>query len=221
MSRAQKTSGRASGEVLRASRRTDSQVKRGKVMAVLEELKAGGERRPPWKPRVRGLPHEHPRPTGPRLPAYFFECSAKSGLMGVVRALSREWASQGIRAAQRRLNTLKGEWMGHCEWGPEDGLPGYNDCSAYVEGILNDPKGPLHDPDGYAHQNADKCRREFVGKALDACLSVVMSPLFSFAKTGIADRETGTHRLAEEYLAMTGLDLINAASRYSLISDCK
>nr|SBO95623.1 putative secreted protein [Nonomuraea gerenzanensis] len=123
--------------------------------------------------------------------------------------------------AQRRLNTLKGEWLGHCEWGPEDGLPGYNDCNAYVEKILNDPKGPLHDPEGYASRNADKCRRQFVGKALDACLSVVMSPLFSFAKTGISDRETETHRLAEEYIALTGLDLINAASQYSLIGDCK
>ncbi|GAA1614048.1 hypothetical protein GCM10009733_007740 [Nonomuraea maheshkhaliensis] len=35
------SSGRTSGEVLRASRHKDSQVKRGKVMAALEELKAG------------------------------------------------------------------------------------------------------------------------------------------------------------------------------------
>ncbi|WP_155127766.1 DddA-like double-stranded DNA deaminase toxin [[Actinomadura] parvosata] len=123
--------------------------------------------------------------------------------------------------AQRRLNTLKGEWLGHCKWGPEDGLPGYHDCSAYVEDILNDPKGPLHDPDGYAHANAEQCRRQFVGKALDACLSVVMSPLFSAAKTGISDRETETHRLAEEYISLTALDLFNAAQQYGMISDCK
>ncbi|MGR6920033.1 DddA-like double-stranded DNA deaminase toxin [[Actinomadura] parvosata] len=123
--------------------------------------------------------------------------------------------------AQRRLNTLKGEWLGHCKWGPEDGLPGYHDCNAYVEDILNDPKGPLHDPDGYASRNAKQCRQQFVGKALDACLSVVMSPLFAFAKTGIADRETETHRLAEEYITLTALDLFNAAQQYGMISDCK
>ncbi|MFI7642322.1 DUF6262 family protein [Nonomuraea sp. NPDC049400] len=43
MSGAPKRSGRASGAVLRASRRSDSQVKRGRVMVVLEELKAAGE----------------------------------------------------------------------------------------------------------------------------------------------------------------------------------
>ncbi|MDP4505307.1 DUF6262 family protein [Nonomuraea turcica] len=37
------TTGRSPGEALRALRRTDSQVKRGRVMAVLEELKASGE----------------------------------------------------------------------------------------------------------------------------------------------------------------------------------
>ncbi|WP_424533591.1 DUF6262 family protein [Sphaerisporangium viridialbum] len=36
-------SGRTPGEVLRASRHKDSQVKRGRVMTALEELKAGGE----------------------------------------------------------------------------------------------------------------------------------------------------------------------------------
>ncbi|TDD02965.1 hypothetical protein E1292_22315 [Nonomuraea deserti] len=36
-------SSRTPGEVLRASRHTDSQVKRGRVMAVLEELRTAGE----------------------------------------------------------------------------------------------------------------------------------------------------------------------------------
>lgn len=39
----ERTSGLSSGEVLRASRHKDSQVKRGRVMAALEKLKAGGE----------------------------------------------------------------------------------------------------------------------------------------------------------------------------------
>ncbi|WP_345573193.1 DddA-like double-stranded DNA deaminase toxin, partial [Nonomuraea rosea] len=123
--------------------------------------------------------------------------------------------------AEERLGELKAEWYGHCKWGPEDGLPGYNDCNAYVEEILNDPNGPLHDPDGYAQERIQHCRDQFVGKAQDACMSVVMSPLFYFAARGISDRETETHRLAEEYIGLTGLDLINAGSQYSIIGKCK
>ncbi|WP_146104189.1 DddA-like double-stranded DNA deaminase toxin [Nonomuraea solani] len=123
--------------------------------------------------------------------------------------------------AKARLATLKGVWYGHCKWGPEDGLPGYNDCNAYAEKMLNDPNGPLYDPDGYAQERIEHCRNQFVGKAQDACMSVVMSPLFYFAARGIADRETETHRLAEEYMTRFGLDLINAASEYSLVKDCK
>ncbi|MER6004085.1 DddA-like double-stranded DNA deaminase toxin [Nonomuraea angiospora] len=123
--------------------------------------------------------------------------------------------------AKARLSELKAEWYGHCKWGPEDGLPGYNDCNAYVEKILNDPKGPLHDPDGYAQERIQHCRSQFVGKALDACMSVVLSPLFTFAARGISDRETETHRLAEEYMALTGLDLLNGASQWSLANKCK
>ncbi|WP_253759412.1 DddA-like double-stranded DNA deaminase toxin [Nonomuraea thailandensis] len=123
--------------------------------------------------------------------------------------------------AERRLGALKAEWYGHCKWGPEDGLPGYNDCNAYVEEILNDPKGPLHDPDGYAEERIQHCRNQFVGKAQDACMSLVMSPLFYFAARGIADRETETHRLAEEYMTLFGLDLLNAASQYSVAGKCR
>ncbi|GAA3720185.1 hypothetical protein GCM10022224_102630 [Nonomuraea antimicrobica] len=123
--------------------------------------------------------------------------------------------------AEQRLRELKGEWYGHCKSGPEDGLPGYHDCNAYVEKILNDPKGPLHDPDGYAKDRIEHCKKQFVGKAQDACMSIVLSPLFYFAARGISDRETETHRLAEEYLALTGLDLLNGASQLSLINDCK
>ncbi|MFC5833602.1 hypothetical protein, partial [Nonomuraea insulae] len=123
--------------------------------------------------------------------------------------------------ARKRLADLKAEWYGHCKWGPEDGLPGYNDCNAYVDKILNDPKGPLHDPDGYAQERIKHCREQFVGKAQDACMSVVLSPLFSFAARGISDRETEAHRLAEEYMALTGLDLINAASQWNVVKTCK
>ncbi|MFB4270879.1 DddA-like double-stranded DNA deaminase toxin [Nonomuraea sp. GTA35] len=123
--------------------------------------------------------------------------------------------------AEQRLRELKGEWYGHCKSGPENGLPGYHDCNAYVEKILNDPKGPLHDPDGYAEERIEHCKKQFVGKAQDACMSVVLSPLFYFAARGISDRETETHRLAEEYMALTGLDLLNGASQLSLINDCK
>ncbi|MEV0633064.1 ALF repeat-containing protein [Nonomuraea wenchangensis] len=123
--------------------------------------------------------------------------------------------------AKERLSDLKAEWYGHCKWGPEDGLPGYNDCNAYVEKLLNDPKGPLHDPDGYAQERIKHCREQFVGKAQDACMSVVMSPLFYFAARGISDRETETHRLAEEYMALTGLDLLNAASQWNVVKKCK
>lgn len=54
--------------------------------------------------------------------------------------------------AKRRLNTLRGQWYGHCKDGPSfpDGLPGYHDCHAYVEKILTDPDGPVNDPRGYA-----------------------------------------------------------------------
>ncbi|WP_344493097.1 DddA-like double-stranded DNA deaminase toxin, partial [Nonomuraea monospora] len=123
--------------------------------------------------------------------------------------------------AEVRLGALKATWYGHCKWGPEDGLPGYNDCNAYVEEILNDPKGPLHDPDGYAQERIEHCRSQFVGKAQDACMSLVMSPLFYFAARGIADRETETHRLAEEYMTLFGLDLLNAASQYSVVGKCR
>ncbi|MGN9845211.1 DddA-like double-stranded DNA deaminase toxin [Nonomuraea sp. H19] len=123
--------------------------------------------------------------------------------------------------AELRLGALKAVWYGHCKWGPEDGLPGYNDCNAYAEEILNDPNGPLHDPDGYAQERIQHCRNQFVGKAQDACMSVVMSPLFYFAARGISDRETETHRLAEEYMGLFGLDLLNAASQYSIIGKCK
>ncbi|MGW2214033.1 DUF6262 family protein [Nonomuraea sp. NPDC001684] len=43
MSRRSLGTGRTPGDVLREVRRKDSQVKRGKVLATLEELKAGGE----------------------------------------------------------------------------------------------------------------------------------------------------------------------------------
>ncbi|MEV0389381.1 DddA-like double-stranded DNA deaminase toxin, partial [Nonomuraea sp. NPDC050643] len=123
--------------------------------------------------------------------------------------------------AESRLRELKSVWKQACEWGPEDGLPGYHDCNARVEEILNDPKGPLHDPEGYAKDNIEHCRNQFVGKAQDACMSLVMSPLFTFAARGIGDRESETHRLAEEYFGLTALDLINAASQYSLVNDCR
>ncbi|WP_219530489.1 DddA-like double-stranded DNA deaminase toxin [Nonomuraea guangzhouensis] len=123
--------------------------------------------------------------------------------------------------AEIRLRELKSVWKEHCKWGPEDGLPGYHDCDAYAEKILNDPKGPLHDPDGYAKDRIEHCRSQFVGKAQDACMSLVMSPLFTFAARGIADRESDTHRLAEEYMSLFALDLINAGSQYSLVNDCR
>ncbi|MEV4802357.1 hypothetical protein AB0K18_20270 [Nonomuraea sp. NPDC049421] len=123
--------------------------------------------------------------------------------------------------AKEKLDTIKAEWYGHCKWGPENGLPTYNDCNQYVEDLLDDPKGPLNDPAGYAGERADACRKQFVGKALDACLSVVMSPLFSWAKRGISDRESETHRLAEEYMGLTALDLLNAMSQWSIVGKCK
>lgn len=123
--------------------------------------------------------------------------------------------------AEKYLNSVKGEWYGHCKWGPEDGLPGYNDCNAYVEEILNDPKGPLHDPEGYAKERVEYCKRQFVGKAQDACMSLVLSPLFYFAARGIADQESEAHRLGEEYMTLTALDLVNAMSQYGTASACK
>ncbi|MFI7128796.1 DddA-like double-stranded DNA deaminase toxin [Nonomuraea sp. NPDC050153] len=123
--------------------------------------------------------------------------------------------------AEGNLRELKRELKEHCENAPELGNPGYHDCDARAEEILNDPKGPLHDPDGFAKDNVEHCKRQFVGKARDACMSIVLSPIFSFAAREIGNRETDAQRLAEEYIALTGMDLINAASQYGLVGDCK
>ncbi|WP_157574297.1 DddA-like double-stranded DNA deaminase toxin [Jiangella muralis] len=123
--------------------------------------------------------------------------------------------------AEQRLTALKATWEDHCEWGPDDDLPGYHNCDVYVEGLLNDPNGILHDPDGYAQERIQHCRDQFVGKAQDACMSLVLSPLFSFAARGIADRETETHRLAEEYMSLFGLDVLNGASQYLMLNKCR
>jgi len=49
----------------------------------------------------------------------------------------------------------------------------------------------------------------------------VLSPLFAFAKRGIAGRESAAHRLAEEYVAGTGLDLLNGLSQLDVLKQCK
>ncbi|WP_246080198.1 DddA-like double-stranded DNA deaminase toxin [Nonomuraea mesophila] len=121
--------------------------------------------------------------------------------------------------AEKRLGALKASWFGHCPQVPEEDRP--SDCNDYVESILNDPKGPLHNPDGYAQNNIQHCRNEFVGKSLKTCLSLVLSPLFYVAVRRIHDRETETHRLEEEYIALTARDGVNVVSDHmKLLKKC-
>ncbi|RIQ18838.1 DddA-like double-stranded DNA deaminase toxin, partial [Jiangella rhizosphaerae] len=124
------------------------------------------------------------------------------------------------RKAESKLVQLEAAWRESCEHGPEIGGPGYHDCDRRVEDILNDPNGPLHDPDGYAKDRIAHCRKQFVGRAQEACLSIVLSPIFSYAAKGIAGREAQAHRLYEEYLTATGMDLVDAAMSFFVVRDC-
>jgi hypothetical protein len=126
--------------------------------------------------------------------------------------------------AQRRLNSLKGEWYGNCNLVPwtdlPDGanLPAFEDCNDYVEEVLDN--GPLQDPDEFAKRRIDNCRKEFKGRALETCLSLVLSPNFDLAFRGLVDRVAATERLFEEYAAFTALDLHAGLSQWQLIGDC-
>jgi hypothetical protein len=124
--------------------------------------------------------------------------------------------------AKDHLDDLKAEWYGHCDLaGVPDDEPGYNECNAYVDGLLNDPNGPLHDPDGYARHRIQSCRDQFEGKALNTCLSVVLSPLFDLAEKGITERLIGTSRLEHEYLGLFGQDVAEYAGLTLAARGCK
>ncbi|WP_169792041.1 DddA-like double-stranded DNA deaminase toxin [Jiangella muralis] len=123
--------------------------------------------------------------------------------------------------AEYLLGQLTETWKATCKGAPRAGEATFNDCSAWADALLSDPDQPFHDLAGYASKNVEHCRSQFVGKSLEACLSIVLSPYFHAAARGIAERETETYRLADEYMLLTGADLFSAASEFSRIKDCR
>ncbi|SDU69140.1 hypothetical protein [Jiangella alkaliphila] len=127
-----------------------------------------------------------------------------------------------LEQARHRLGDFRAASEVHCRMGPLDiDMPGFHNCDQYINQEINDPNGPLHNPDGYAADNTRRCNDQFAGGALDTCLSLVLSPLFKYALNGIASREMAGHRLADEYVLLTARDLYEGLSQIDVINDCR